>query len=1003
MQKDKQTEGVDFMKNLRTKTLLVLIMCICTAMPANALKSQIACCGTTYHVSCSAPNASDSNAGTLSAPFLTIRKAAEIMQPGDTVIIHEGVYREKVSPARGGTSWANMITYRAAEGEKVVIKGSDEWAPVWKPSEYIKTPDAFTWQATLSPDMFKGANFFALINLRTDRLRDFIVNSEKVRGCIFLNGKPVHQVSNIYGSSESFTSIAEDESAFWVEENGLTIHLKTANNVDPNSLRFEITTREQVFAPEAKGVDYIAIEGLELMHAANSLPSPGPLKGLLGSNGGRHWRISGCDISYANTIGMEQGSSWEKVFGNGILAGHLLDSINVHDCDLSGLSDLRTILKRNFMSFLKRLVFVLYDDPLSPDKFKDFSLKDYTAPAISSGNVSVPIENVALPDGTTYKEWETESEPTAVYHVAQNAPNASDSNDGSESNPFLTINKAAQVLMPGETVIVHEGVYRECVDPARGGSSADSMIWYRTAEGEKVVIKGSDEWRPEFTVSDGGRNPLGMIWQAKLTGDMFESANVFCLKNQRIDAQWGWCQGAENARGQIFLDGKPLYQVSEYSQLLYFGLRRNVFWVSSDGMTVHIRLKDGSNPNGRNFEITTREQVFAPKTRYLNYIGVSGFEMYHAANSVPIPYPQKGLLSANAGNHWIIEDCTVGYANTVGIDLGGQWWYYGKGESQGSHIVRRCTIHDVGVCGIAAWHNMENPDIVIEDNLLYDCGTMNVAGHAENGAIKIHSLIDSVVRRNVILNTWFGSSIWLDGETVNTRVTQNVCIGNRDGWGQIFLEAYDGPYLVDNNIMYDVTTYKYSASRQSVNRISALYCHNAGTVIGVNNLMLDGVGSAVKFIDNESGAYVGNNRAYANIISEYEADGKVISLGNTDSISDFNLFTAPREELLMHFNRENKSLGWDEWNAAGMDRGSVSTPIAFTIDEYNLTLSAVSDGTLPKMPAVKAFLPGLIGSDGVDFDLMSNPRSDGEWGVGPLTALPLDGTVISIDPRCSAQ
>jgi hypothetical protein len=30
-----------------------------------------------------------------------------------------------------------------------------------------------------------------------------------------------------------------------------------------------------------------------------------------------------------------------------------------------------------------------------------------------------------------------------------------------------------------------------------------------------------------------------------------------------------------------------------------------------------------------------------------------------------LPY----ALTATAGHHWIIEDCEVGYANTIGIDL----------------------------------------------------------------------------------------------------------------------------------------------------------------------------------------------------------------------------------------------------------------------------------------------------------------------------------------------
>ncbi|MBY8968245.1 DUF1565 domain-containing protein, partial [Algiphilus sp. NNCM1] len=51
------------------------------------------------------------------------------------------------------------------------------------------------------------------------------------------------------------------------------------------------------------------------------------------------------------------------------------------------------------------------------------------------------------------------------YHVK---PTGSDAACGDAEHPFATISKAAQMASPGDTVIVHEGVYREQVDPKRG-------------------------------------------------------------------------------------------------------------------------------------------------------------------------------------------------------------------------------------------------------------------------------------------------------------------------------------------------------------------------------------------------------------------------------------------------------------------------------------------------------------------------------------------------------
>ena len=72
-------------------------------------------------------------------PFRTIQRAAELAQPGDVITVHEGVYRERINPPRGGESDAQRIVYQAAPGEKVEIKGSEvvkNWVKVqddvWK-------------------------------------------------------------------------------------------------------------------------------------------------------------------------------------------------------------------------------------------------------------------------------------------------------------------------------------------------------------------------------------------------------------------------------------------------------------------------------------------------------------------------------------------------------------------------------------------------------------------------------------------------------------------------------------------------------------------------------------------------------------------------------------------------------------------------------------------------------------------------------------------------------
>ena len=80
-----------------------------------------------YHV---AIDGSDHNDGSASRPLRTISAAAQRAQPGDIVTVHEGTYREWISPPRGGVSDEQRIVYRAAAGGASRYQGIRDCAPL---------------------------------------------------------------------------------------------------------------------------------------------------------------------------------------------------------------------------------------------------------------------------------------------------------------------------------------------------------------------------------------------------------------------------------------------------------------------------------------------------------------------------------------------------------------------------------------------------------------------------------------------------------------------------------------------------------------------------------------------------------------------------------------------------------------------------------------------------------------------------------------------------------
>ncbi len=88
----------------RSKTLIRIILVAALVLPVS-----IASAGTFY---VDARKGHDSNAGSLEAPWKTIQKAADSMQPGDTVLVAGGNYPERVHVTRSGAA-GHPITYQA--------------------------------------------------------------------------------------------------------------------------------------------------------------------------------------------------------------------------------------------------------------------------------------------------------------------------------------------------------------------------------------------------------------------------------------------------------------------------------------------------------------------------------------------------------------------------------------------------------------------------------------------------------------------------------------------------------------------------------------------------------------------------------------------------------------------------------------------------------------------------------------------------------------------------
>lgn len=71
---------------------------------------------------CVSTTGSDRNTGSCSAPWKTIQKAVDALQPGQTALVRAGTYREDVLVRGSGTA-DGLVVLRAYAGERVVVRG----------------------------------------------------------------------------------------------------------------------------------------------------------------------------------------------------------------------------------------------------------------------------------------------------------------------------------------------------------------------------------------------------------------------------------------------------------------------------------------------------------------------------------------------------------------------------------------------------------------------------------------------------------------------------------------------------------------------------------------------------------------------------------------------------------------------------------------------------------------------------------------------------------------
>ncbi|MCK4960139.1 MAG: right-handed parallel beta-helix repeat-containing protein [Planctomycetes bacterium] len=167
------------------------------------------------------------------------------------------------------------------------------------------------------------------------------------------------------------------------------------------------------------------------------------------------------------------------------------------------------------------------DGFIDPNDLTGFAMQWTAKGSIADGwcsgadlNRSDRVDNSDL--GLLSRHWKKQ---VPGFYVA---PDGNDGNPGTAAEPFLTIQKAADTMTPGDTCYIRGGVYRETVNLSTSGAY-DSPISFVAYRNERVVLDGTDVLDLSWSVHSDN------IYKAT-TDKTFEQ--LFLDDEMMVEARW---------------------------------------------------------------------------------------------------------------------------------------------------------------------------------------------------------------------------------------------------------------------------------------------------------------------------------------------------------------------------------------------------------------------------------------------------------------------------------
>ena len=550
----------------------------------------------------------------------------------------------------------------------------------------------------------------------------------------------------------------------------------------------------------------------------------------------------------------------------------------------------------------------------------------------------------------------------ATYVVDGPAENASDENPGTAAEPWKTIAHAgsAEVLKPGDTVLIHTGVYREHAKITVSGEPG-KPITFAAAPGARAIVKGSEIIQGEWTrVSDDPKvkepfpNAYTGVWKIQL-GDEYFTDPDFEHSYKKPEERW--------VSQVIMQDRKPLQLIGpsrSYPPVGYPRLRtvgQNLSDIHSDSFyfdasTQALYIKISGDPSWYVIEVGVRGWVLTAKE--VHDVTIRGLKMRHNRQ----PGGSWPMASVSGAERVVIEDCQFSLADFCGLSIG----------TSKHCVVRRCDLSGNGNTGLGL---SKTEDVLIEDCtvMFNNYRRFRCSWHA--GGLKcIPGNKRSTVRNCEVAYNIASDGIWFDAFNEDILIEGNVSHHN-DGCG-VFFEINEGGGVIANNLVYangGRGIYVSGSQKTWVvhNTVAANDCGIVAMPRGpkwpledvnvLNNLLIN------NYIPADT-VTRGNDLT---VFMDNEDDTAAFKRRNTTNHSDYNIFAATSWTPTMrhHWNPDNTLAQWRErWIE---DLHSKQMPVAYEQEGTSFRL-LTSEGldcatALPEGILWRPAKPGRVGCE----------------------------------------